>query len=323
MVTAMPATLILGSAMQTLPLPRDQILRNQAFDCPCKQFPTDLCTCESVVETMTRIVKAFQNEPTGSCFMHLDWHKMIEPVTYALEAHGIAPPSREAYEFGVFKGGSLHSIMRAIHPVKFVAADSFQGMPKTHETSQPDFQKGHYAADPRNKLIKTYGADRLEFIAGFYNESLTNTLSQERGLNAAQYVDIDCDIYSSTYTALDWMFTQNLIKPGTVVGYDDWWVIPCNAPNPIEREASPLDVGEGLAHVEISKKHAVRFKCVAGPCLFEEQPATCSPYGTWGPIFLVEEVGNPHAASHGFEMTEQQILQWKKKGGAYGLCKHR
>jgi hypothetical protein len=261
---------------------------------------------------MTRIVSAFSKEPHGFCLMSHDWHKLVEPAAYALEAHGILPPSQEAYEFGVFKGGSVRSIMKAIQPDKFWAFDSFQGMPSTSETSQPDFQEGNWAADPRKHLIKEYGSDRVGFVAGFYDKSLTSSLAQERGMSAAQYVDIDCDLHSSTYTALDWMFTNKLIKPGTLIGYDDWWVIPCHAPDEFESRKSPLDTGEGLAHAQMSKKHAVRFTCVAGPCLLEEHPPHCSPFGTWGPIFVVEEIGNSTAASHGFEMTEQQILRWKE-----------
>ncbi len=35
--------------------------------------------------------------------------------------------------------------------------------------------------------------------------------------------------------------------PGSVIGYDDFWVLPCGAGN----EPWPLAVGEGRAHVEV------------------------------------------------------------------------
>jgi hypothetical protein len=38
-------------------------------------------------------------------------------------------------------------------------------------------------------------------------------------MGPALYVDIDADLFSSTWTALDWLFREGLMKPGTVIGY--------------------------------------------------------------------------------------------------------
>ena len=64
-------------------------------------------------------------------------------------------------------------------------------------------------------------------MKGFYSESLTPTLVQELGMKPAAYIDIDCDLYISSKQALAYMFEQKLAVPGTLIGYDDFWVNPC------------------------------------------------------------------------------------------------
>lgn len=191
-------------------------------------------------------------------------------------------------------------------------------------------------------------------------------------MKPALLVDVDSDLYTSAYDNLDFVFGNNLVLPGTVIGYDDWWFNSCTAnmdsaalevcreleaadaadsgdtsalsttsasgkpecspdervwlpreepgsiasaidgretdkpgqpgvtedpgssfPAPgvrfwrkslqdpestlskLEKTKSeaygfppwhPLASGEGRAHLEITKKYSVRFKCVAGPC---------------------------------------------------------
>ena len=62
--------------------------------------------------------------------------------------------------------------------------------------------------------------NRITLVPGFYNESLTPTLA--RTAPVALYVDINCDLYISTYQALDWLCANRLVVPGTIIGYDDF-----------------------------------------------------------------------------------------------------
>lgn len=74
---------------------------------------------------------------------------------------------------------------------------------------------------------------------------------------------MDCDLYASTQAALDFFFRNELLVVGSVLGYDDWWVLPCGSGN---AHLHPLDVGEGRAHREAALKWGVTFECIAGPC---------------------------------------------------------
>ena len=58
---------------------------------------------------------------------------------------------------------------------------------------------------------------RVGWVKGFFNESLTPLLASERQMRPALYVEIDCDLYSSSVDALTWLFEQGLIVEGTVL----------------------------------------------------------------------------------------------------------
>ena len=74
------------------------------------------------------------------------------------------------------------------------------------------------------RLITSTGFKRIKFVRGFYNESLTSILAQR--IWPALYIDMDCDLHSSTMQALAWVLTQRLLSrhASTPTGcfYDDW-----------------------------------------------------------------------------------------------------
>eukprot|EP00240_Pyramimonas_obovata_P016425 CAMPEP_0118926470 /NCGR_PEP_ID=MMETSP1169-20130426/4141_1 /TAXON_ID=36882 /ORGANISM="Pyramimonas obovata, Strain CCMP722" /LENGTH=264 /DNA_ID=CAMNT_0006868025 /DNA_START=285 /DNA_END=1076 /DNA_ORIENTATION=+ len=140
------------------------------------------------------------------------------------------------YQFGVFGGKSLEWLQPAF-PGTFVwGFDSFTGLPE-EQAGVPaitGWAAGNYAAErfgvsPGALEAKLGGPQRARFVKGFYNETLTAAAVRGLGrpMRPAVYVDVDCDLYVSTYQALDWMFEHKLIAAGTLVGYDDWWVMPC------------------------------------------------------------------------------------------------
>ena len=171
--------------------------------------------------------------------------------------------------------------------------DSFRGLPaevtgREAASTRSLWRKGAFASDPRDKLTRQLGGpSRVDWIAGFFNESLRDDdLVRRRKLKPARYIDMDADIYVSSRDALDFFFRNRLARPGTLIGYDDWWVLPCG---PGEASTSPLDVGEGRAHAEVAAKFGVHFACVAAGCLpppsdDAEAPTTLF---TWGALFLV------------------------------------
>eukprot|EP00747_Dinoflagellata_sp_TGD_P001797 gnl/TRDRNA2_/TRDRNA2_102476_c1_seq2.p1 gnl/TRDRNA2_/TRDRNA2_102476_c1~~gnl/TRDRNA2_/TRDRNA2_102476_c1_seq2.p1 ORF type:complete len:177 (-),score=17.54 gnl/TRDRNA2_/TRDRNA2_102476_c1_seq2:19-549(-) len=153
---------------------------------------------------------------------------------------------------------------------KFWGFDAFKGLP-TFTAKDEKLSKGIYEANqynPQNRLtvmkanttseelVKRIAMRHInyvnaiphfhyhystEFIQGFFNDTLTPTLATERGMKPALFVDLDCDIYESTYQALDWLFGSGLMAQapfGTYVYFDDWF-------SPPQREAK-LDVDAWL-----------------------------------------------------------------------------
>jgi|UniRef100_A0A7S3AJ66 hypothetical protein len=111
------------------------------------------------------------------------------------------------------------------------------------------------------------GDPRVGWVRGFYNESLTTGLVREHGMQPALYVEIDCDLYSSSRSALTWLFDHGLIVPGTVLGYDDFRI--------------GGDYGELRAHREAVKKYQVDLAPLVNGsefcCFVVKACSTCSP----------------------------------------------
>ena len=78
---------------------------------------------------------------------------------------------------------------------------------------------------------------RIWLVPGFYNVSLTAALA--RSARPAKYININCNLWVSTTDALRWLFKHNLMGPGTIISYDDWF-------------EQSVDGGEVLAHMDIT-----------------------------------------------------------------------
>lgn len=132
-------------------------------------------------------------------------------------------------EFGVFKGGSLLYSQQAadalqLPPMRLIGFDSFQGLPDEPDQSREVFYRGQYScgeAQVRTWLSQN-GADwdRIVLVPGFYDRTLVPEKKRELGLTKCAVAMLDCDIYSSTKVALEWI--DDLIAPGSVVILDDW-----------------------------------------------------------------------------------------------------
>jgi hypothetical protein len=130
--------------------------------------------------------------------------------------------------------------------------DSFAGLPSEQEgvTSNPLWCKGAYAADigRLQRTLRSIGipASEHSIYEGFYRDSLNPDVARAGSLKPALYIDVDCDLYVSTYQALDFMFANGLATRGTYIGYDDWG------------DTKLWLEGESRAHKEISRKYGVR-----------------------------------------------------------------
>lgn len=72
-------------------------------------------------------------------------------------------------------------------------------------------------------LPKNNHYNKFNMIKGFYSDSLQDNLIEQYKLKPAIFINIDCDIYTSTAEVLDFIFRNKLYENGkTIIRYDDW-----------------------------------------------------------------------------------------------------
>ena len=240
----------------------------------------------------------------------------------------------DLYQFGVLFGRSLALLAKAFadQGAELVTAvwgfDTFTGMPKLNSKSEitllGEWAPGTLSSGGVNAVQKVRSYVRrsaprntpVEFIVGRYDQTLHSGLKSEHAMRAAAYVDIDCDTHSGAVAALDWLFASGLVRVGTVIGYDDFWVIPCALHDP-----RVLAYGEARAHSEMAAKYLVSFRCLCGPCA--PQP---NLRAGWRTYFVVESLGS--AADAGLQLDEEGTKEFLRPsrpwlGEAPSQCKQR
>ena len=134
-------------------------------------------------------------------------------------------------EFGVFNGisiGSMHAARTQANLIDYTRLfgfDSFQGLPPGSEEEDGGVWKtGYYACsfDQTQSCLRQRGIapNDIEWIQGWYNETLTPSLAQKFNFQNLGIVFVDCDTYSSSKTVMD--FVAPLITSPAIFCFDDW-----------------------------------------------------------------------------------------------------
>ncbi len=132
------------------------------------------------------------------------------------------------FEFGCNEANTFrmaYNTFKYLFDLKYVAFDSFDGLPEVEGIDKMEvFHKGKLKFD-KNKfveLVKKEGIteDELIIVKGFYEESLNQKLIDQLSPTKAAVIYIDCDLYTSTVSVLD--FIKHFLQPGTIIIFDDW-----------------------------------------------------------------------------------------------------
>lgn len=121
-------------------------------------------------------------------------------------------PSGWAIEFGVWSGYSL-AIIAEHMPV--IGLDSFEGLP---EDWREGFPKGAFSMVEFPGIEAGFPPTNAMIVRGWFSDTVPALV--ERGLPHLGLVHIDCDLYSSTVTALEGVLP--FIGPGTYVVFDEY-----------------------------------------------------------------------------------------------------
>jgi tetratricopeptide (TPR) repeat protein len=120
-----------------------------------------------------------------------------------------APASGLVLEFGVRMGASIRQIAAlAKQPVH--GFDSFQGIPENWH-GEP---RGSYSTEGVLPPVP----DNVSLHAGWFDETLPGFLSRHH--EPVRFVNVDCDLYSSTRTVLSLL--KDRIVPGSVILFDEY-----------------------------------------------------------------------------------------------------
>jgi hypothetical protein len=175
----------------------------------------------------------------------------------------------DLYEFGTYLGQSICGIFEYIEFYNinfnnFVGFDSLEGLPLENLDSNNNIHwtKGKFSFNEyikknqitvneykswlieNNRLPNKY-SDKFRLIKGFYENTLNE--SNLNNLKPALFINIDCDIYTSTIQVLEFIFKNKLYVSGkTIIRYDDW------SNNNME-----YLTGQSKAHLEITKKYNI------------------------------------------------------------------
>ncbi len=136
-------------------------------------------------------------------------------------------------EFGVYQGTTFAHAYRLIAPyfeeMKFVAFDSFEGLPRPEGVDAVDgytsnFHEQEFSCSEEEFLerMQDAGVDlsRVRTVKGWFDKTLSPPDTKKHGLEKVAAAWIDCDLYKSTVPVLDYL-TSRLIT-GSVIAFDDW-----------------------------------------------------------------------------------------------------
>ena len=118
------------------------------------------------------------------------------------------------------------------------------------------------------------------------------------------------DLYVSTFTALDWVFTHGLARVGTVLGFDDWWNVPC-ASSDMQRDGAHIATvgGEPEALLQAASKHSVWVECICGAC----SAADAADGRGWRTYFIVRSLAAAHPPEPNFGLAPHDARAFLRK----------
>lgn len=112
-------------------------------------------------------------------------------------------------EFGVWKGLSTNFIAKKINPEILYAFDSFEGL----EVEWNGLNDSYFKVNDKDLHFES----NVQICKGYFSNTIPEFLRKNR--IPLCFINVDCDIYSSTKDVLFGL--NNLIIPGTIIYFDE------------------------------------------------------------------------------------------------------
>tara|TARA_A100001011_G_scaffold380759_1_gene448467 strand:- start:531 stop:1130 length:600 start_codon:yes stop_codon:yes gene_type:complete len=115
-------------------------------------------------------------------------------------------------EFGVYNGDSIN-ILSKLKPNKiFHGFDTFTGLPETWDMGHKKINAGHFNVEKMPIVEKN-----VLLHKGLFEKTIP--LWQKKNSEKISFINIDCDLYTSTKTVLEYLDPQ--IVKDTIIRFDD------------------------------------------------------------------------------------------------------
>ena len=143
------------------------------------------------------------------------------------ESSGTLDDFGDYLEFGVSRGTSMacvfHALDRAgLTGARLIGFDSFEGM--ASDALREGWEPGDFSStiSSTRKYLDANGVDlaRVELVKGWFSDTLNDETVRRLGLRRTGLVMVDCDVYSASKEALD--FVAPLLGDRAVIIFDDW-----------------------------------------------------------------------------------------------------
>jgi len=118
-------------------------------------------------------------------------------------------PEATVVEFGVASGSTINQIAKVFPDRTVWGFDSFEGLPE-------DWNPTHPAGSFKQSSLPLV-ADNVKLVNGWFSETLNQ--DWEAYGEYVAFAHIDCDLFSSTMTVVDWLWTR--VVPGSIILFDE------------------------------------------------------------------------------------------------------
>jgi O-methyltransferase len=135
-------------------------------------------------------------------------------------------------EFGVYNGTSLTCMYREVaelglSQVRLFGFDSFEGFPPDSAAEDNGRWEPGRCCSPLDFTLaalrnESVDLDRVTLVPGWFSNTLTEATRRAHQIAKASVIMVDCDLYSSTKTALE--FCEPLIAEEAIVIFDEWTI---------------------------------------------------------------------------------------------------
>ncbi len=157
-------------------------------------------------------------------------------------------------EFGVRKGDSINRLAGMRPEVQFYGFDSFYGLPEAWGAMG---KAGVMSVQGRVPHVRP----NVSIVKGLFEDTLPAFLAQHPG-KSVSFVNIDCDLYSSTRTVLRHLAPR--MRAGTVIVFDELYNYPgwqeCEYKAFMEFVAENGVAFDYIGYVMVDRQIAVRIR---------------------------------------------------------------